>query len=130
MPRHERTPSSTPTPALSMSRRGSLALAAAGVLAAVAGLSGCVVAPYPYRGYGGEGVYVDAPPPPPQAEVVPPPPVVGWLWIGGYWTWQLGRHVWIGGRWAAPRPGYEWYPHRWERDGRGWRSHGGYWGRR
>lgn len=90
-------------------------------------LGGCVVAPAP-DGYYGEPVY--AAPPPPQVEYAPPPPVVGWLWIGGYWTWRAGRHVWIGGHWEAPRPGYHWQPHEWQRDGRGWRERPGRWERR
>lgn len=103
--------------------------------ALLAGLSGCVIAPYahgPYRSDAGppEGPVVEVAPPPPQYEVIPAMPALGWLWINGYWSWQLGRHVWIGGRWVAPRPGYHWVPHRWERHPRGWRLHDGHWGRR
>ena len=90
-------------------------------------LAGCVVAPAPY-GYYGEPVY--SAPPPPQQEYAPPPPAVGWLWVGGYWTWRANRHVWIGGHWEAPRPGHRYVPHHWQRDGRGWRERPGYWDRR
>ncbi|MCZ2292215.1 MAG: hypothetical protein LC125_09750 [Burkholderiales bacterium] len=51
--------------------------------------------------------------------------------MGGYWTWQLGRHVWIGGRWAMPpSPGRAWVPGYWYRSGPGWRWRDGYWRRR
>jgi hypothetical protein len=107
-------------------------------LLAVAGLSGCVVAPVgtyrqPYGGpYGGpyEGDVVPVPPPPPQYEVIGVAPVPGWLWISGYWGWRANRHVWIGGRWEAPRPGYRWTPHQWQQQGRGWREAPGGWSRR
>lgn len=105
----------------SASRRALWAL----VLAAP--LAGCVVAPAPY-GYYGESVY--SAPPPPQVEYAPPPPAVGWLWIGGYWTWRAGRHAWIGGHWEAPRPGHRYVPHEWQREGRGWRERPGRWDRR
>lgn len=103
------------------------ALIATGVLAAGAALSGCVVAPVgPYYG---EPVVAVAPPPP-QYEVVPVAPYPGWLWIGGYWNWQLNRHVWIGGHWEAPRPGWRYVPHRWDPVPGGWRQAPGRWERR
>ncbi len=89
-------------------------------------LVGCVVAPAPY--YGGE--VVTTAPPPPQVEYVGAPPVVGYLWIGGFWSWRAGRHVWIGGHWEAPRPGYHWAPHEWQRQGPGWYERPGHWERR
>jgi hypothetical protein len=104
-------------------RTRTLLLAAS--LALALPLVGCVVAPAPYY-----GDMVTVAPPPPQAEYIGAPPVVGYIWIGGYWTWQAGRHVWIGGHWAPPRPGYRWVPHHWKRDGQGWREQPGYWSRR
>ncbi len=103
----------------------SLALASACAVSLT--LAGCVVAPAPY-GYYGEPVGVA--PPPPQVEYAPPAPVVGWIWLGGYWTWRANRHVWLGGHWEAPRPGHRYVPHEWQRDGRGWRERPGYWDRR
>ena len=101
-------------------------------------LGGCVIAPYGYGyGYGGRAPYAaeDGPvvgvaPPPPQYEVIPAAPGLGYVWIGGYWGWNLGRHVWIGGRWAMPPAGRSWVPGSWGRYGDGWRYRGGYWGRR
>lgn len=94
-------------------------------------LTGCVIAPYGrHAGYDTDGPYVDAAPPPPQYEVIPVAPALGYVWLGGYWTWNLGRHVWIGGRWALPPGGHHWSPHRWERGPRGWREHPGQWRRR
>ncbi|MFO1328592.1 MAG: hypothetical protein U1F56_14640 [Rubrivivax sp.] len=104
------------------------------VLTTAAALGGCVVAPLgPYRGgpYAMEpGPVVDAAPPPAPYEAQPVAPGPGYVWIGGYWGWNLGRHVWIGGRWALPPAGYGWVPGYWGRHGQGWRWHGGYWGRR
>lgn len=109
-----------------MTSRPSRSLVLGAAVALSLTLAGCVVAPAPY-GYYGEPVAVA--PPPPQAEYAPPPPVVGWLWIGGYWSWRANRHVWIGGHWEAPRPGYRWVPHEWRREGPGWRERPGYWDR-
>lgn len=93
-------------------------------------LSGCYVMPvgYPRGGYApAPGEMIDAAPPPAQYEVAPVAPALGYVWIGGYWNWQLGRHVWVGGRWALPPAGHYWVPHRWERGSRGWSAHPGYW---
>ncbi|MBS0305383.1 MAG: YXWGXW repeat-containing protein [Proteobacteria bacterium] len=103
----------------------------AGALGAAA-LGGCVVAPLP--GYGAyeavDGPYANATPPMPPGEVIPAAPGVGYVWIGGYWAWQLGRYTWIGGRWAMPPRGHAWVPGYWRREGPGWRWRGGYWQRR
>ena len=99
-------------------------------------LGGCVVAPYGGYGYGRdpyaaeEGPVVGVAPPPSRYEAVPVAPGPGYVWIGGYWGWNLGRHVWIGGRWAMPPAGHAWVPGAWGRHGDGWRYRGGYWGRR
>ena len=129
----------TQTPAAN-SRRAFFMTAAA---VAAAGLGGCVVVPYDrgrYRSAGGVdrdgdgvpdyGPVVEVAPPPLQVEVVPVAPGPAYIWIGGYWGWNLGRHVWIGGRWGLPPArGYAWVPGVWGRHGPGWRYRGGYWGR-
>lgn len=95
-------------------------------LALGAGLSGCVVAPYPSRGdEGGPVVMVE--PPPVRIERPGPPPAVGYLWIDGFWNWSGGRHVWMPGHWEPRRAGERWEPHRWERSHRGWEPRGGRW---
>lgn len=110
-------------------------------LATLAALTGCVIAPLggPYRTMpapyepgppGPPGSLVEMAPPSQQYEVIPVAPAVGYVWIGGFWNWQLGHHVWVGGRWAQPPHGHHWVPHRWERTPQGWRQHPGYWGRR
>ena len=106
-------------------------------LALLATLAGCVVAPYrpipaPYEvgPPGPSGPYVNVAPPSPQYEVMPAAPALGYVWIGGYWNWHLGRHAWIGGRWALPPAGHHWVQHRWERGQGGWQEHQGHWGRR
>ncbi len=106
-------------------------------------LSGCVVVPAGGRyggggpgGYGApgpdvdDGVVVGVAPPPAYVEVMPVAPGPGYFWIGGYWTWNLGRHLWVGGHWAPHRPGYVWNPHRWQPHGGRWRESRGHWGRR
>lgn len=92
---------------------------------ATASLGACVVAPA--RPYYGGGAYVTVEPPAPRVEVIGVAPAPGYLWIGGYWGWNGGRHEWVPGRWEAPRPGYRWVPHAWVREGGGWRMHEGHW---
>lgn len=101
-------------------------------IASVAVLGGCVIAPLGPRGpYAMEpGPVVDVAPPPSPYEAQVPAPGPGYVWIGGYWGWNLGRHVWIGGRWALPPAGHGWVPGYWGRHGHGWRWNGGHWGRR
>jgi len=103
---------------------------AAIALVGTALLSGCVVAPVdPQPVSYGQPVYVNSAPPAPQYEAVGQAPAVGYVWIGGYWAWQLSRYVWIGGHWEAPRAGYRWVPHAWSRGDRGWFMRGGRWDR-
>jgi WXXGXW repeat (2 copies) len=106
-----------------LSRGGLLAAAAALAL-----LSGCVVAPLGYQpGYAGTEVAVA--PPPPQAEVIGVAPAPGFFWIGGNWGWNGRAHYWSPGHWEAPRAGYRWAPHHWVQQGRGWREAPGHWER-
>ena len=101
------------------------------MLASATFLGGCVVrgsvaVPAP-------AVYVDTvavAPPPPRVEVIGVAPQPGYLWLGGYWNWEGGRHVWVAGHWEAPRPGYRWVPHEWVHAGGGWRLREGHWARR
>ena len=104
--------------------------AAIGVLV----LSGCVVAPYHPRAYGGYGGYgddivVDVAPPPPYVEVTPALPYAGAIWIDGYWGWSAGRHRWAPGYYERARPGYAWAPRHWERERGRWHLRGGGWRR-
>jgi len=108
-------------------------LGAGAAVAATAALgAGCVVAPLydggPYEPV--EGPVADSAPPMPQYEVAPAAPGGGYVWLGGYWAWNLNRYVWVGGRWAVPPPGRVWAPGYWSRHGQGWRWRGGYWRRR
>lgn len=127
--------------ALSLRRPALLLTAGVAILA-----SGCVMVPYGGRGaygpYGGAvygsqpyagqayGDVVTVAPPPPQQEVIGVAPALGYLWIGGYWGWNAGRHSWVPGYWSAPRQGHSWVPHNWERQGNGWRLNQGHWQRR
>ena len=87
-------------------------------------LDGCVVVPAE-RHYYREPVMVA--PPPPREESVGPPPTTGYVWIGGFWNWEGGRHRWVEGHWEAPRHGHHWVPHQWGREGDHWRLHEGHW---
>lgn len=110
-----------------MTRRFSAMLPLVAACALTATLSACVIAPEP--AYYRQGPVVYAAPPPPQSEYMGPPPAAGYVWISGFWAWQLGRHVWMAGHWDAPRPGYRWVPYAWHQDGRGWRLREGRWDR-
>ncbi|HEY1724028.1 MAG TPA: YXWGXW repeat-containing protein [Steroidobacteraceae bacterium] len=108
-----------------MLNRGKKAALTAVLMAAFT-LGGCVVTARPE--YVGDTVMVA--PPAPQAEVIGVAPAPGYIWMGGYWGWEGGRHVWVGGHWAEGRAGYRWVPHRWVRSGGGWRLAAGHWQRR
>lgn len=112
-----------------------------GLAGAALVLSGCVVAPYPYRPYyqshvvvtqpqvGVDVEYVQTAPPAPYAEVVTVSPGIGFVWMEGAWIWSGGRHQWRAGSWARPPSGYNrWESGRWNNQpGRGWYQLGGRW---
>ena len=103
-------------------------------------LSGCVVAPRPYRPYPAhstavqppvaiESEYVQTAPPSPYTEVVPSSPGVGYVWVPGLWLWSGGRYHWRAGAWSLPPAGFShWTPGGWSHQpGRGWYFFGGRW---
>jgi len=99
-------------------------------------MSACVVAPRPVyhpqpvyapQPYPAGAVIIQNEPPAPYAEVIGVPPTPGYIWIGGAWFWEGGRHVWHGGYWSAPRSGHYWVGHHWERVGNGWHFREGHW---
>ena len=114
-------------------------------IAAAAALTGCVVAPRPYYhaqpqpvytqpqpvyaqpGYAPGVVVVETAPPAPYAEVIGVAPSPDYIWIGGAWFWEGGRHVWHRGYWSAPRSGHYWVGHHWEQVGHSWHFREGYW---
>jgi len=103
-------------------------LTAACVIAA--SLSACVVAPArPYYATATVVTVVTVEPPAPRVEYVGTPPVQGYVWLGGYWGWEGGRHVWVNCCWDAPHVGYHWAPHVWVREGGGWRLREVHWDR-
>ncbi len=69
-----------------------------------------------------------APPPLPVYEQ-PEIPGDGYLWIPGYWAWDVDSYYWVPGTWVEPpQAGYLWTPGYW-----GWGQgvylwHAGYWG--
>ena len=66
-------------------------------------------------------------PPPPVVEHYGPPPRPGWVWMGGFHSWDGARYVWVPGRYAAPpRPGVRWVPDGYYRRGGRYYRHG-YW---
>lgn len=75
-----------------------------------------------------EVVVVTTPPPPPVREYIVERPSPMHVWIGGHWSWRLGKHVWIGGHWdLPPRGDVVWVEPRWERRGSGYVYVEGYW---
>jgi hypothetical protein len=53
---------------------------------------------------------VEGPPPPPQEEVVITQPGAEFIWVPGYWDWDVGvRHyAWRAGRWEREHRGERW----------------------
>ncbi|MFZ6875675.1 hypothetical protein ACO0LF_26715 [Undibacterium sp. Di27W] len=109
-------------------------------IAVAAMMTGCVVAPRPHYYAQPQPVYVPQPvyaqpnvvvveaaPPAPYAEVIGVAPTPGYIWIGGAWFWEGGRHVWHRGYWSAPRSGHFWVEHRWEQVGHSWHFREGHW---
>ena len=69
-----------------------------------------------------------APPPPVRVGVVGTAPGPGFVWIGGYQSWNGTRYVWVAGRWGRPpRAGVIWVNPRWTQSGGVWVFHKGYW---
>jgi len=69
-----------------------------------------------------------APPPPVRVGVIGVAPHPGYVWIGGYQSWNGNGYVWVAGRWVRPpRAGVIWVSPRWVRSGGGWVFHKGYW---
>ncbi len=118
-----------------VSRARARASLTAASLAAALALAGCVVAPLPppggpvVVGQAGPVVVATQAPPAPIYEPVVAAPAPGYIWIGGFWSWEGGRHVWTRGRWEAPRSGYRWVPRQWEHGPGGWHQRGGHWAR-
>jgi hypothetical protein len=97
--------------------------------AALAALGGCAVYPADPYYAGGSAVVAPVGPPPLYAETYGVAPYPDAFWIGGYWSWNNGRHVWSPGRWEHARPGYRWVPRTWEQHGNQWHQRGGHWER-
>lgn len=73
-------------------------------------------------------VYVAVAPPPVVEETRPVAPGRGYVWVGGYHTWNGRAYVWSPGRWAlAPRPGVAWVPGHWGHNGHGYFWVAGHW---
>ena len=83
------------------------------LLGTAIGAAGCYVAPV-----GIDAEYeVGGPPPVVQEEAVVPTPGAGYVWINGYWDWDVGRHhwAWSSGRWEQPpKRGQRWTPSHFE----------------
>jgi hypothetical protein len=69
-----------------------------------------------------------APPPPVRVGVVGVAPAPGYVWMGGYQSWNGTRYVWVAGRWVRPpRAGVIWVSPRYVHSGGGWVFYKGYW---
>lgn len=88
----------------------------------------------------GAELEVSGPPPAIQEEAVVASPGPDYVWIGGYWDWDLGtrQYIWRAGRWDHPphaetrwiaphyefRSGHHYYhPGHWDHGERGEREH-------
>jgi hypothetical protein len=86
-------------------------------LAAALCAAGCYVearAPGVRVGVGADYYEVEGPPPPPREEVVVTQPGPDFVWVGGYWDWDLGvRHyAWREGHWERGHEKERWVaPH-------------------
>jgi hypothetical protein len=102
---------------------------AAGMAIGLVVALGCYVAPAAGVGVGAE-FEVDAPPPALQEEVVVVRPGPDYVWIGGYWDWDVGvRHyAWRPGRWDRPPHAHAvWEAPRYEKRGERHYYHRGHW---
>jgi len=69
-----------------------------------------------------------APPAPVRVGVVGVAPGSGYVWVGGYQSWNGTRYVWVAGKWVRPpRAGMIWVSPRYVASGGGWVFHKGYW---
>lgn len=73
-------------------------------------------------------INISVAPPAPLYEVVPAISP-GYIWVPGYWAWNVDRHIWIRGRTIVQRVGYRWEPDRWEQRNRVYYRHPGRWER-
>src|SRR6266481_1514968 len=77
------------------------------------------------------GVSVGEPPPPLPVYDQPPLPGPGYLWVPGYWAWDVGggAYYWVPGTWLRPpRYGVLWTPAWWDWEAGVYVFHPGYWG--
>jgi hypothetical protein len=71
-------------------------------------------------------VWVQVAPPAAVVETIPANPGAGYVWVGGYWTWNGAKYVWVpggyvrhAGAWVAghwrhvPGSGWYWVPGHW-----------------
>ena len=98
-----------------------------GILTAlVLALASCVTAP---AALADVSISVNIAPPPLPFYVQPVVPGANFLWMPGYWAYDVEDFYWVPGTWVlAPQHGYLWTPGYW-----GWRHgryhwHPGYWG--
>ena len=121
----------------------SLLISSVAAVLGFGGLSGCVVreeappptvtvsqAPPPAEPAPGE-VVVQPAPPADQIEVIPPQPGPAFVWVGGYWFWDvgLGHYVWRNGYWGRPPYGHHfWVRDHWVRGPHGYVYVRGHWG--
>ncbi len=67
-------------------------------------------------------------PPQMRFERRPPPPGPGFVWVGGYWSWNGSAHAWTSGQWQAPpQQGQTWVAPQWRHRGRHWMFRQGGW---
>jgi len=55
-----------------------------------------------FAGIGLEVSYVQVAPPPPRMEMITPVPGPEFMWVEGYWGWQVNQYYWVPGHWERP----------------------------
>ncbi len=67
-------------------------------------------------------------PPPRQSERRSPRPERGYVWIGGYQSYDGDRYVWTPGRWERPpQQRQRWVAPKWVHRGDHWELREGHW---
>jgi len=108
----------------------------------LAGLLGCSDQPAPQTVYVEQPQSVQQPqsveqpqyiivreaPPPIIVESRPPLPGQGFIWIDGYWNWNINKYAWERGHWAVPpHERTVWVAPRYEKHEQGYRYMPGQW---
>jgi hypothetical protein len=103
-------------------------LRAVGIVAVVAGLSGCYVQVPPTR-VERVDIAITQAPPPDIAETPTRTPNADSYWVPGHWVWNGNTYSWRDGHWVQSRPDFVFVRAYWTNNGGYWVYHPGRWER-